>query len=106
MANGSEKILSQNGGLMIGLSTLRPAQALTFAFDDEEVAGIKTLDCFTVNLHNVMVFPLFFLCVFLGFSVLCSGVWNPFLQAGLLNCSFRPFSYIYIICLRVTYQYM
>jgi hypothetical protein len=28
------------------------------------------------------------------------------LQAGLLNCSFRPFSYIYIICLRVTYQYM
>lgn len=106
MANGSEKILSQNGGLMIGLSTLRPAQALTFAFDDEEVAGIKTLDCFTVNLHNVMVFPLFFLCVFLGFSVLCSGVWNPFLQAGLLNCSFRPFSYIYIICLCVTYQYM
>ena len=87
---------------MIGLSTLRPAQALTFAFDDEEVAGIKTLDCFTVNLHNVMVFPLFFLCVFLGFSVLCSGVWNPFLQAGLLNCSFRPFSYIYMLACHIS----
>lgn len=88
---------------MIGFSTLRPAQALTFAFDDEEVAGIKTLDFFTVNLHNVkMVFPLFFLRVFLGFSDLCSGVWNPFLRAGLLNCSFRPFSYIYMLACHIS----
>ena len=42
---------------MIEFRTLHLAQALTFAFDDEEAAGIKTFDCFTENLHNVVVLP-------------------------------------------------
>ena len=89
---------------MIGFSTLRPAQALTFAFDDEEVAGIKTLDFFTVNLHNVMVFPLFFLCVSLVFQFYVLEYGIHFCGRDFWIVLFVPFHIF--ICLRVTYQYM